>query len=547
MRAAIYARYSSDLQSDSSIDDQLRLCRERAVALGHEVADIYCDAALSGAHLASRPAIQRLMADARAGRFDLILTEALDRLSRDQEDIAGIYKRLSHLRIPIVTLSEGEVSELHIGLKGTMNALFLKDLAAKVRRGQRGRAEIGRAPGGLTYGYRVVRELGPDGEPVRGKRAIDEDAAAVIRRIFDAYAAGVGPRQIAYDLNADGIPSPRRGHWNASSIIGSRARATGILHNELYIGRLTYARQTFRKDPDTGKRVPTLNDRGAWISHEVPELRIVAQDVWDRVQALKQTYGRQSTGNRRRPRHLLSGLLRCGCCDASMIVVTKARIGCAGYRESRICHNGRTIELARVEERVLDAVKAELLRPEAVAEFMTTYRAAWEEDAGDLRRARSRLERAIADTDARIARIVAAIAEGTNGKAMRGHLAVLEEKAAELAAERARSADPSVIALHPHLPDLYRRQVDNLAACLNDPQQRAEATALLAQIVERIDLHPSEIDTGYEIEVFGRLACLMEPNGRRSAAVRNRTSAVVAPEGSMRQSPPPAWSVRVRL
>jgi len=74
-----------------------------------------------------------------SGTVDIVIAEALDRLSRDQEDIARIYKRLSFAQVTLVTLAEGEINELHNGLKGTMNALFLKDLANKTRRGQRGR------------------------------------------------------------------------------------------------------------------------------------------------------------------------------------------------------------------------------------------------------------------------------------------------------------------------------------------------------------------------------------------------------------------------
>ena len=100
--------------------------------------------------------MRTLLEEAKSGKFDCVIAEALDRLSRDQEDIAAIYKRLRHADIRLVTLAEGEISELHVGLKGTMNALFLKDLADKTRRGLRGRVEQGRSGGGLCYGYRIV-------------------------------------------------------------------------------------------------------------------------------------------------------------------------------------------------------------------------------------------------------------------------------------------------------------------------------------------------------------------------------------------------------
>src|SRR3546814_1779480 len=107
------------------------------------IADSYADAAISGSSMILRPAVQKLLADAQAGKFDIVVAEALDRVSRDQADVATFYKHLQFARVPLVTLAEGEISELHVGLKGTMNALFLKDLAKKTHRGLRGRVEKG--------------------------------------------------------------------------------------------------------------------------------------------------------------------------------------------------------------------------------------------------------------------------------------------------------------------------------------------------------------------------------------------------------------------
>lgn len=169
MKVAPYARYSSDNQRDASIADQFRMCRLHAEKQGWQIVEEYSDHAISGASLL-RPGIQALISDASRGRFDMILAEAMDRLSRDQEDIAGIFKRMSYADVKLFTLSEGEVSHLHVGLKGTMNALFLKDLADKTRRGLRGRVENGKSGGGLCYGYDVVRTADPDD---RGHRKIN--------------------------------------------------------------------------------------------------------------------------------------------------------------------------------------------------------------------------------------------------------------------------------------------------------------------------------------------------------------------------------------
>ena len=149
MKVAIYARYSSENQRDASITDQFRICREFAQRQGWRIEREYSDHAISGATL-MRPGFQAFMSAALRKEFDIVLAEALDRFSRDQEDTASLFKRLTFAGVNIVTLAEGDITHLHIGLKGTMNALFLKELAEKTRRGMRGRVELGKAGGGVS-------------------------------------------------------------------------------------------------------------------------------------------------------------------------------------------------------------------------------------------------------------------------------------------------------------------------------------------------------------------------------------------------------------
>jgi site-specific DNA recombinase len=129
-RVAIYALYSSDSQRDPSIEHQIRVCRQRAERERCFIVDCYADHSISGATL-MRPGVQMLIEDGLGGKFDIVLCEDLDRLSHEQGDIAGIYKRMEFAAVKIFTLSDGIVTHLHIGLKGTMNARYLKNLAAK--------------------------------------------------------------------------------------------------------------------------------------------------------------------------------------------------------------------------------------------------------------------------------------------------------------------------------------------------------------------------------------------------------------------------------
>jgi DNA invertase Pin-like site-specific DNA recombinase len=179
-----------------------------------------------------------------------------------------------------VTIGEGDISEMHIGLKGTMNALFLKDLAIKTHRGLRGRVSAGKSGGGNSYGYEVVRAFGADGTPVAGDRQIKPTEADTVRRIFRDFVNGKSPRAIAQALNREKIPGPRGAAWGQSTINGNAERGTGILNNELYIGRLVWNRLRYVKDPQTGKRVSRPNPPEKLVTAEVPDESSVMSSGW---------------------------------------------------------------------------------------------------------------------------------------------------------------------------------------------------------------------------------------------------------------------------
>jgi site-specific DNA recombinase len=341
MRCAVYARYSSDQQREASIEDQLRVCRARAEREGWTVAEAFADAAVSGA-TTLRPGYQALLAAMRGGAIDVVLAESLDRFSRDQEHIAAFHKQAVFAGVRVVTLAEGEVSELHVGLKGTMGALYLKDLADKTRRGLEGRVRQGRGVGRVCYGYRPVRRLGPDGEPERGLREPDPAEAAVLRRIFREYAAGRSPRAIARALNAEGVPGPGGGPWYDRTIRGRAARGEGLLRNPLYAGRQVWNRRRTLKDPVSGAPSRRSNDPAEHVVRPVPELRIVDDALWDRVQARLAAEAAPASPERpaaafwerRRPRHLLSGKVACGACGGVFYARGRDYLGAARGRGS---------------------------------------------------------------------------------------------------------------------------------------------------------------------------------------------------------------------
>ena len=157
-KIAIYARYSSDLQNVKSCEDQDVRCREfigKNAAFAETPIESYHDAKVSGFLIKDRPEIQRLIEDVESDDVLIVISEAIDRLSRSQEEIARIYKICQYHDVPIHTLYEGAVNEMHIGFKGTMNAIQLDEIAKRTRRGQAGNISRGKAAGGLAYGYKA--------------------------------------------------------------------------------------------------------------------------------------------------------------------------------------------------------------------------------------------------------------------------------------------------------------------------------------------------------------------------------------------------------
>ena len=168
--------------------------------------------------------------------------------------LAGIHKRLSFLGIEIDAVHDGTADAILVGIRGLVGQMQREDDAKKVRRGMAGVVGDGHHAGGRAFGYRPVPGR-------RGELQIVEEEAEVVRRIFAAYAAGRPPREIAGDLNRDGIAPPRGASWNASTINGNSRRGTGIIFNELYVGRIVWNKVRMVKDPTLEANFPSEPSR----------------------------------------------------------------------------------------------------------------------------------------------------------------------------------------------------------------------------------------------------------------------------------------------
>ena len=412
----------------------------------------------------------------------------------------------------LVTVAEGEVSELHVGLKGTMNALFLKDLALKTHRGLEGRVRAGFSGGGLCFGYDVVRETDTAGEPVRGKRSVNEEEAELVRSIFQDFSSGLSPNAIAKAFNARGVAGPRGKVWGPSTIYGNWRRGTGILNNDLYIGRLIWNRQHFIKDPSTGKRQARPNPESQWIIEEVSHLRIVRQDLWDAVKqkqsrlrkTVASTSQRQIRAERaKRPVYLFSGLLKCGECNGTYSMVNTTSYGCSNRKTRGTCTNKLTIKRTNLEELILDGLKEQLMEPSLVKEFIKAYHQELNTHlAGETGR-RDQLSSQLRKVTKELDELVSAIKAGIRSSTLQAEFQVLENRK-EILEEDLKTEPPPPIRFHPNLSEVYREKVQNLSEALNANDTRLEAGEIIRSLIEEIRLVPQ--DDQLKIHLKGELA-----------------------------------------
>ncbi|WBH17052.1 recombinase family protein [Sphingomonas radiodurans] len=517
MRTVIYARFSSQLQNSRSIDDQIAVCRERADREGWPVLEIFTDYAISGAagiSEAQRPGLAALLSRVEAGGVDQVLTEATDRIARHQGDSFAIRERLSFAGARLFTLSDGEVTDISGTFKGLMDAQFRKELGAKIKRGQRGTVAADRSPAGLAYGYRTANRIDENGRPLRGLREIQPDEADIVRRIFREFNAGMSARTIAAALNAEGVLGPRGSHWRATTINGDGKRGNGILRNELYIGRLVHNRTSKVVEPTTRTTRIRVNPESAWVTEDVPHLRIIDQEAWE---AARERHARSESlplHRRVRSRRMLSGLGVCGLCGESWIVIGSERWGCTKHKSDGSCTNNRQITTDQFERRVLAGLRERMLDPELVALFVREYHQEYARRSADTKRESTKLEKRVTDAAAKVQRLVAAIATGAGEFAeIREALTKAKADRDAATAELAEVESLPVVALHPTIAADYRRRVDKLNEELADPEARQEALPALRGLIDRLVIHPHPTARGVEIEIEGRLAAMLSLAG----------------------------------
>ena len=454
MRAAIYVRVSTDEQAQSA-EVQERDARRFVDARGWHVVEVYRDVGVSGAEWDARPEIARARVDVeREPRpWDVLVVRDLDRVGRDTartllfvEVVLAAGARV--IEYSTATEAKGDpMARATIALRGVFAEMERGMISARVRGDHEDRARRGVVTGGVVYGYRNTR-VGND-----VLREVEPHEAAIVREVFERRAAGEGYRSLAQDLNARGIPSPHAGRrgtgsWSPSTLVE-------MLRRPLYIGRVEWG--ATRKGYRLGTKVRTPQRREDVIATDAPHLRIVDDDLWQRVRSHDSaTRIAQGRGLRRAPpRYMLTGFVRCGGCGGPVSVqrgrwgsTTIPLYGCHWHRDrgASVCAVSSRRPVAEVDRVVAAWITREVLSADAVSYVVQRVRAEVEAmaRAGVDELAVARLASELARVETEGQRLAAAVAAGGDLELLVTELRARQTRARTLREEIVRARAPGV-------------------------------------------------------------------------------------------------------
>ena len=424
-------------------------------------------------------------------------------------------QRLRFAGIRVLYISQGidsdhEQAETLMTVHGLIDGLYLREMASKIRRGLAGQLTRGFATGSVTFGYRTIAVPDParPGESLGHRVEIEPAEAAWVRQVFAWYAEGLAYSQIISRLHQKNAVAPRgggsRGQWRVAAV-------RRLLANDRYLGKLIWGRTRVERNPSTGRKVQRPVPPGEWQVGERPELRIVSDELWERVQRRREQVTAQLDRHRQPGRTLLrgrsglvhgrglfTGFLRCGTCGGAVSIVSRRQYrgrdyryyGCATYARNgtAACSNRVTVRGEDAERALLAGVQAEVTRPETldyiVAQLSEAFQAAINakpQELQNLLRQRETLTQ-------KIRHLVTAIEGGMGSPSLVHALKNRERDFAEVDTATTRLQAPVTPERLTVIPSWVKRQAANVVELLQDGPERVRVE--LSRLGVRFTLHP---------------------------------------------------------
>ena len=330
LRCYIYTRVSTELQIDGySLEAQKERLRREAKHRGMQIAGEYSDEGKSGKNINGRPEFKKMLADIKSGKDDVdyVLVFKLSRFGRNTADTLNSLQYMEDYGVNLLCVednidSAGASGKLIISVLAAVAEIERSNIQEQTMAGRKQKARDGKWNGGFApYGYQLVAKEGERAKVLE----INEEEAELVRLIYKQYLGGMGIGNVAKWLNDNGYTKKIRQNGSVSLI--SVAFVKGVLDNPVYSGKIAYGRRKTEKIEGTRNEFHVVKqDRDSYKLYPGQHEAIIDEDTWYRVQAkrMKNAFKREKTHSLEHE-HILSGLVKCPRCGASMYGVVNRK------------------------------------------------------------------------------------------------------------------------------------------------------------------------------------------------------------------------------
>lgn len=358
-KAVIYARYSSDMQREESIDAQVRACTYYAHQYQYDITHVYADRAQSGKRSKNREQFLQMIEDAADRNFDIILVHKLNRFGRNTLEVLEYKNSLEDMGIELISVTERLEStpegKLMLIIIAGMNEFYSDNLSQEVMKGLKENAYQCKFTGGVpALGYKV--------DPESKKLVIDEQEAPIVQLIFRRYASGWSYNMIIDELTRLGYRTKYGRPFGKNSLFE-------LLHNEKYIGVYTFNRAAKRKRDGT-RNYHATKDPSEIIQIPGGCPALIDKETFDKVQNIMVQNKNMNLQQHSRKIYILSGKLFCANCGARMYGNCKTTRGKIHFYY--VCSNGwrrhkcssRHIPAEELEDEIMEMLQTRICSPE---------------------------------------------------------------------------------------------------------------------------------------------------------------------------------------
>jgi site-specific DNA recombinase len=269
----------------------------------------------------------------------------------------------------------------------------------------------------------------------------------------------------------------------------------------------------------TGASVHRPKPAASFVEAVFPELRIVSDELWQAAQTrlaaeavATHPAGRQAFWERRRPKHLLTGKVACGCCGGAFSLLGKDYLGCSRAKNAGSCRNTTRVRRSVLERQVLAALGNSLMRPEALEAFCDAFIAEWNRMAAEMSLGARAKQDELKVIERKIANLVVAIEDGLADPGVKQRLEELRARQ-QVLGDQDGTTMPAPPALHPNLAHVYAKRVAALREAL-DAGDGEEVLEAARDLIETVVISPPDIPGDPPgIELAGNLMAMLKAGG----------------------------------